>query len=251
MKFYLILLSILIFRCVNAQQGVIPLDRIYLNDSTTIYDGLIVEQAPAKYVKILRKMEKDTLQLLMKDIWKMSRVYPILDTLPLKAKPPKAKSKQSKNNYVFVEILGSAGVYSLNYDFRFNDKNRHGWGLRTGLAYLPVTTLNYSGERLKYHLLLFPFQVNYLFGKHKRFFDVGLGATYVIKSKAGKLMAPEYEYTVKGIGRRIPDVLGIISIGYRHLPDKGKIMWGISVTPLIGNSFTMPNIGFKIGYKIS
>ncbi len=235
----------------KGQQVVMPLDRIYLNDSITIYEGFIVEQAPAIYVKILRKIEQDTLQLSMKDIWKMTREYPRADTTTVTAPSKKAAHRQTKNKYVYAEALGSAGLYSLNYDFRFNENRRDGWGLRSGFSYLNLTTYNYSGDVLNYRVLLLPLQVNYLFGKQKRFFEVGLGATYIIKSRQGTLMAPEYEYTIKYLGRRIPNVLGTMSLGYRRLPVKGKIMWGISATPLIGNSFTLPNIGFKIGYKLS
>lgn len=227
-----------------------PTDKIYLNDSVTIYEGLIVEQSPAKYVRILRTKEKDTIQVLMKDIWKMLRIYPVQDTIKKTEEIKSAKKKSIENRYMFLEILGSGGVYSINYDFRFNKEIINKWGLRTGIEYLPLNTVNYSGDLLKYSTILFPFMINYLAGKKNKFLELALGAVYVVKWRNGKLQAQEYEYFICNINRRIPNVYGAFSIGYRYQTIKGKIIWGASVTPLVGNSFIIPNIGIKIGYRI-
>lgn len=248
MKF--ILASLLMFISTRgfSQQKNYPSDKIYLNDSVTVFEGLIIEQAPAKYVKIVRTKEKDTVQVQMKDIWKMLRIHP-LQEVPEKADP--AKKKKDKNKYVFAEIMGSSGLYSINYDFRFNKTSNSKWGLRAGIEYLPLNAYNYSGDKLTYSTILFPFMVNYLIGKQNKFLELGLGAVYVFKWRHGKLLAEEYEYFIKNLNRRIPKSYGAISIGYRHNPIKGKIMWGIGITPLIGNSFILPNIGVKIGYWVS
>lgn len=227
-----------------------PTDKIYLTDSATIYEGLIVEQAPAKYVKIARAKEKDTIQVLMKDIWKMQRIFPARDTTEGRLDSKKTKGLSAKNSYVAIEILGSGGIYSINYDFRFNKDIPDKWGLRTGIEYLPIKTVNYSGDILKYSTLLFPFMLNYLLGNKNSFLELGLGAVYVFKWKNGKLLAPGHEYFIRTINRRIPNIYGAFSAGYRHQSIKGKLMWGISATPLIGNSFILPNIGIKIGYRV-
>ena len=247
MKFILISLLLVISAKAFSQQINYPTDKIYLNDSVTIYEGLIIEQAPAKYVKIIRTKEKDTVQVAMKDIWKMLRIHPVQETPP-KADP--VKKKNVKNRYVYTEILGTGGLYSLNYDFRFDKTSLNKWGLRAGIEYLPLNTYNYSGDKLIYSTVLIPFMVNYLIGKKNNFLELGLGAVYVLKWKHGKLKSEEYEYFIRNINRRIPKSYGAFSIGYRHIPLKGKIMWGIAVTPLIGNSFILPNIGIKIGCSI-
>lgn len=247
MKFILVSLLLVTSTMLFSQHINYPTDKIYLNDSVTVYEGLIIEQAPAKYVKIVRTKEKDTVQVQMKDIWKMLRIHPVQEA-PAKAEP--AKKKKVKNKFVFAEILGSGGVYSLNYDFRFDKNTINKWGLRAGIEYLPLNTYNYSGDKLTYSTVLFPFMVNYLIGKRNKFLELGLGAVYVFKWKHGKLKAEEYEYFIRNINRRIPKSYGAFSIGYRRNPIKGKIMWGIGVTPLIGNSFILPNIGFKLGYSV-
>jgi hypothetical protein len=246
--FFLAIFTLFSFNTFS-QQYPGPTDQIYLNDSITIYNGLIVEQAPAKYVKIARTKEKDTIRVLMKDIWKMVRLYPVQDTLKTKTET-KTSRIANKNTYAYLEMLGSAGIYSFNYDFRFMKDVKNKWGLRVGIAYLPINTVNYSGDLLQYTTFLFPFMVNYLIGKKNKFLELALGAVYVFKKRNGKLLAEEYEYFIRNINRRIPNAYGAFSIGYRRHPTKGKIMWGISLTPLIGNSFTIPNIGFKLGYHI-
>ncbi len=246
MKFTFLSLLLIISNVAFSQQNNYPTDKIYLSDSVTIYEGLIIEQAPAKYVKIVRTKEKDTVQVKMKDIWKMLRIYPTLEAT-LKIEP--VKKKRAKNKYIFAEILGTGGIYSFNYDFRFDKTIFKKWGLRAGIEYLPINTYNYSGDKLTYSSFLFPFMVNYLIGNKNKFLELGLGAVYVFKWKHGKLKSEEYEYFIRNINRRIPKSYGAFSIGYRHNPIKGNIMWGIGMTPLIGNSFILPNIGIKIGYS--
>ncbi|MBS1755103.1 MAG: hypothetical protein KF741_10695 [Ferruginibacter sp.] len=248
MKFFFISLLLCISVRVFSQQSNYLADRIYLNDSVTVYDGLIIEQAPAKYVIIVRQKEKDTIQVLMKDIWKMLRIYPVQDTVQKKPEPYKS-TKVTKSKFFFVELLGSGGVYSINYDFRFDKSISNKWGLRTGIEFLPIKTVNFSGDELTYRSVLFPFMLNYLVGKKNKFLELGLGAVYVFKQRNGELLAQEHEYFIQNINRRIPNVYGAISVGFRRNPIKGKIMWGVSITPLVGNSFIVPNIGFKIGYR--
>jgi hypothetical protein len=247
MKFIFLSLLVFVSTDVYSQQINYPTDKIYLNDSVTVYEGLITEQAPAKYVKIVRTKEKDTVQIQMQDIWKMLRIHPV-QQVSTKVEP--AKKKKVKNRFVFAELFGSGGLYSFNYDFRFDKTIISKWGLRAGVEYLPLNTYNYSGDKLTYSTVLFPFMVSYLIGKKNNFLELGLGAVYVFKWKSGKLKSEEYEYFIRYVGRRIPKSYGAFSIGYRHNPIRGKIMWGIGVTPLIGNSFIVPNIGIKIGYSI-
>jgi hypothetical protein len=250
-KYTFLIVGLFSFSKIFSQKVVIPIDKIFLKDSITVYEGLIVEQAPARYVKIIRQIEKDTVQVLMKDIWKMLRIYPITDTAKENEKSKKTTKRPLRNKYVYIELAGSCGIYSLNYDFRFNKTIVNKWGLRIGLEYLPLNTFNFSGDKLKFNTFLFPFMVNYLAGKKNRFLGFGLGAVYLLKWKTGKYLAPEYEYFIPNLDRRIPNVYGTFSIGYRHQPLAGKIMWGVNATPLIGNSFVIPNIGFKIGYQIN
>ena len=241
MRLFFSALFIICFFTTWSQRIIVATDKIFLTDSSTIYEGLIVEQAPAKYIKLVRTKEKDTLQLLLKDIWKMQRIYPVPDTI---------KKTSFNNQFIFFEIGGSAGIYSLNYDFRFNKTIANGWGLRTGTAYLPINTVNFSGDKLKFNTILLPLMVSYLFGKKNKVIEFASGAVYVFKWHTGKLLSPQYDYFIKGINRRIPHVYGAFSVGYRHQPELGKFMWAINLTPLVGNSFIIPSIGIKTGYLI-
>jgi hypothetical protein len=244
MPLFLICFLLLFANKCTAQVNTYPTDKIYLNDSVTIYEGLVIEQAPARYVKIIRQKEQDTVELNMKDIWKMQRLYPAINK-PL----PRGKTA-AKTRFLYAEILGSGGLYSLNYDFRFDKTTAAKWGLRAGIEYLLLDTYNFSGDKLNYSTLIVPFMVNYLVGNQHHFLELGVGAAYVIKRKHGTLLSEEYEYFIGNINRRIPHSYGTLSIGYRYQPVKGKLMWGIALTPMVGNSFILPNMGFKIGYSL-
>lgn len=82
---------------------------------------------------------------------------------------------------VGVEVLGSTGIVGVNYDARFRRGANHGWGFRTGLNYsasafgrkesnLDWCLSNTSGHGI-------PLEINYLTGKGKHHFEVGLGTT--------------------------------------------------------------------------
>ncbi|RYD88498.1 MAG: hypothetical protein EOP54_27150, partial [Sphingobacteriales bacterium] len=75
-------------------------------------------------------------------------------------------TKQGKT--VFFELLGPGAAYSVNYDTRFA-KRPDGWGGRIGLSYYSA-----SGE----HLFTAPLVINYLAGKHGKYFEIGAGITY-------------------------------------------------------------------------
>jgi hypothetical protein len=77
-------------------------------------------------------------------------------------------------NTLYVEFLGNAVFYSLNYDrvfFKLGESNRI--GCRIGLSFLPITKDTVGGR----YPLLFPVTVNYLLGKGENKLEVGAGAT--------------------------------------------------------------------------
>lgn len=52
------------------------MESVYLKDSVTVYRGVILEQSPAKYPRIYRMPEKDTITVALTDIWKIVRDVP-------------------------------------------------------------------------------------------------------------------------------------------------------------------------------
>ena len=245
MKITLYIFSLLLCYSVQAQEFV---EKVYLNDSTTVYEGLIIEQAPAKHIKILRRKERDTIEVLLRNIWKLTKEYPKPDT-GKKVVVPIIKARQANaNRSVYLEALGAAGLYSFNFDSRLVKGKRDGWGMRAGVGFFPIKTINYYGDTLGYRVFSLPVMINYLYGKNLSYLELGLGVTYFISSANGDLQAPKSEYTISRLGTRIPHVLGTFMIGYRYMPTAKGVTYGISFNPLIGNNFRFPSLGIKIGY---
>lgn len=232
--------------CTFAQQF---LERVYLNDSTTVYEGFVIEQAPSKYVKIYRTKEKDTIEVNLNKVWKLTKVYKI-DTL--KVLKRNLINKEIKNKYervAFIELLGAGGLYSLNYDMRTERGKRNGWGFRVGYEYLALN-LNDSitSDRIKISFRAFPFQLNYLFGKRKGFLELGVGSTFISPKVSGPGTANIDPELIEGFNQTVRSVVGTFTIGYRHTPYNGGVMYKIAYVPLLVNGNLIPFFGFGLGY---
>ena len=78
--------------------------------------------------------------------------------------------KRAQN--VFVELGGQGMLFTANYDTRFS-KRRDGLGGRAGIGYISI-----GGD----HATTVPFSMNYLLGKGRHFFEMGLGVTVLATS---------------------------------------------------------------------
>jgi hypothetical protein len=235
----------------NAQQFK---ERVYLKDSTTFYEGYVIEQAPAKYVKIYRLVEKDTMTVPLTDVLKLTKIY-VIDTL-VKLKP---KKKITSVGYryqkvAFVELLGVGGLYSLNYDMRTAKGRRDAWGFRVGIEKIVANITDTTRgviEKSRISFTAVPVMLNYLFGKRKGFLEVGVGATYFkFKSNStGKTSIETYqEETFK---ESFGSIIGSFNVGYRHVPYKNGFMYRVAFTPLLLNDVFVPFIGIGLGYHFN
>ncbi|GAB4093402.1 hypothetical protein [Flaviaesturariibacter terrae] len=252
--FCFLLLTLSLARNARAQAFT---ERVYLTDSVTVYEGLIIEQAPSKYVKILRRAQKDTVTVPLNQIWKLTKDYPAPDTTA-----PKPKAQPGRRTQVaYVEVLGAGGVNSINYDTRISTGGRNGWGVRAGIGYWKVPTISYYADTLRQGLISLPLMVNYLVGRRTNFLELGLGVTYFLCKPEHPYEGPKDQYTIQEVGARIPSVLGSFMIGFRHVPLKRGFVYGFTLNPLVGKSFTIPDlgthlnfvpsIGIKLGWKWS
>ncbi len=225
-------------------------ERVYLKDST-FYEGYIIEQVPAQYLKIDRIKEKDTITVPLSLVWKITKTY----TPPPKPTLEKVEPKKKKERYLKVaygELLGSGGIYSLNYDMRTEKAKRNGWGFRIGVERIPIDSKDtVTGEELRLKSTIIPFNMNYLFGKKKGFFELGLGATYVfLRFKGKQLSSEEVENLQTDIfNGNLATIFGTLNIGYRHVPYNRGIMYRITFTPLLISTLLIPSIGISVGYK--
>jgi hypothetical protein len=227
-------------------------ERVYLKDSITFYEGYVIEQAPAKYVKIYRLLEKDTMTVPLSDVLKLTKIY-VIDTVE-KLKQQKKINKPMSTRYekvAFVELLGAAGLYSINYDMRTAKGVRNGWGVRVGFERI-VSNFKDSvagvieNSRIKFTAI--PIVLNYLFGKRKGFLELGVGATYFkFKGEATSITTVE-RYQEETFRQSFGSIIGSFNIGYRHVPYKNGFMYRVALTPLLIEDTFVPFIGIGLGY---
>jgi len=116
---------------------------------------------------------------------------------------------------IYLELLGSTGFVSLNYEIRFTESTG-GLGGRIGF-----TGLDNS--------LIFPVMINYMFGKvdKNRFWEIGAGALYSTKG---------YPFVVKLNTEQKFETnpLAIFSLTYRYHPRYGGLLFRFGFTPIMG-----------------
>jgi hypothetical protein len=230
-------------------------ERVYLKDSITFYEGYVIEQAPAKYVKIYRLIEKDTVTVPLVDVLKLTKIY-VIDTLQ-KVKSKKKLNITNDNKYqkiAFVELLGAGGLYSINYDMRTAKAKRDGWGFRIGVEKIVANvtdTINGGIEKARISFTALPMVLNYLFGKRKGFLELGIGATY-FKFKGESISISTIErYQEETFRESFGSIIGSFNIGYRHVPYSNGFMYRVAFTPLLIEDTFVPFIGVGLGYHFN
>lgn len=151
-----------------------------------------------------------------------SRLYLILFALL-----PFSSAHAQSNHSVYAELLGNGLIFSFNYDTRFANKP-DGLGGRIGLGFVG------KGDD---GAVLVPFQLNWLLGKNGRYFEMGIGATYL----GG---------TADFFDEDIDHFVGTMTFGYRRQPLDGGFMWKAAITPVLADGFFWPYyVGFGLGYS--
>ncbi len=149
----------------------------------------------------------------------------ITTTVVLTPPPP---FKRAQN--VFVELGGQGVLFSANYDTRFGAR-RNGLGGRVGIGYLAVDGVNITN---------IPVSLNYLLGKEKNFFEIGLGATVLAAGSTNEDIL--FEGNSSG-------VLGTMSFMYRLQPVESGFSLRVGLTPIFNSSVFLPYFaGVSLGY---
>ena len=138
-------------------------------------------------------------------------------------------TSQSRSAF-FVELLGNGLIFSANYDMRFSQSS-NGWGARAGIGY--IGDVNGDGG-----VLTIPVTVNNLLGTDGKYFEVGVGITY---------LSADADF----IGdNNTSDIVGTMTFMYRRQPVDGGFMWKIGLTPILADGIFVPYwIGIGIGYS--
>lgn len=139
-----------------------------------------------------------------------------------------AQENSSKQRIIFLELGGSAGLASVNYEKEFKSINNLSLRYRVGFSFAPIDKNNGSS-------LIFPLMVHGLIGqnKHKLELGIGQGITLTTRLHFFSLTTP--------------------AIGYRFESPESKWIFRATYTPLISYlvDFQYQHwAGLSVGYKV-
>ncbi len=141
---------------------------------------------------------------------------------------------------VYVELGGPGLPYSFNYDFRFNPQDIQSWGMRIGAGGYAF----YEGDRF----FSLPVLINKLYGPGPGYFEMGGGVTFIAFSSAKPNSRSDFTQFILPFDGS-PNMIGVLSFGYRHLPKKGGLTWRTNLNPVFNTKGFWPLwIGIGIGY---
>ncbi len=143
------------------------------------------------------------------------------------------ENERTQGRGVYLELLGNGLTYSFNYDQRFS-QSLDGLGFKAGFSYISL-----DGSSLS----TIPFGLNYLLGKNGKYFETGIGATYLVAADNSYSFGPRNNGVV-GDG-----LIGNLIFGYRSEPVDGGFLFRATVTPMFGAGFFFPFYGgISLGY---
>ncbi len=137
---------------------------------------------------------------------------------------------------IFLEALGSGGLFSLNYDRRIKS-GIDGLGVRVGLGI--GTTYESNKDEFKRRVAV-PLMVNYVFGRGRSGMETGIGIT------------PEYAIQ-KTLDDRRMNAWGNLNVLYRFQPVNKGFILRVGWTPIIGGGGTLDPYfaGVSFGYSFT
>ncbi len=128
-------------------------------------------------------------------------------------------------NALYIELLGNAGLYSMNYDRTVVTlAERHRIGFRVGLSLVPLDTLGVQFP------LVFPVTLNYLYGRQRRL-EIGAGvAPRVVFDKDWSPSVSVHLATTLGFRLQRFDNDFVFRVGFTPLFFDGVFPWvGVSL----------------------
>jgi hypothetical protein len=151
----------------------------------------------------------------------------IVDTVktPISAKRLNTFEPGERAQSVYFEVLGAGGTYSFNYDTRFQN-TLNGLGGRVGLSYIAA-----DGNSV----FSVPVMLNYLLGKNGKYFEMGIGATYIGFDADLKDNNENEVLFIDGDG-----FFGTMNFGYRKQPVDGGFMFRAGIAPVFGKGNFIP-----------
>jgi len=143
--------------------------------------------------------------------------------------PARAQAQEAPvpaRNAAYLELLGNALIYSLNYDRKLTD---HVSG-RVGVMALGA--------------LVVPVMGNYLAGSGSHRLELGAGPMLVLAGEVDVDTGEDGEEEIDGSSF----LLGTATFGYRYQPLYGGLVFRIGITPIFSTEGAVPWAGVSFGY---
>lgn len=156
-----------------------------------------------------------------------------------------AAAKFHKN--IFVKRFGNGVLTFVNYDIRLTRGAQDGLGIRAGIGGGTFNNVHTGeGEIIDAGIVTMPVGVNYLVGKRRSSFEVGIGITPIYVNADAVIVDNEF-FTGKAWG-----AVGVLNLGYRFQPLRNGLMFRVDWTSVFGEGgfygkFWGAYLGF--GYK--
>lgn len=148
---------------------------------------------------------------------------------PPPAPPEAAPTERTANNALYIELLGPALLYSLNYDHTFGPV-----AARVGIEYWSLSASSGTGSSSSVTFLSFPVTVSYLgIGSLKHIFEIGAGAEITYFGGSTSVLG------ASSSGSAVT-AWGTLILGYRYQPPDGGFFLRAGISPLIGSGFFLP-----------
>ncbi len=155
----------------------------------------------------------------------------LLASMHSNAQNIKDEGLEKRAQNIFIELGGQGLLFTANYDSRFSNK-RDGLGGRIGIGYIAE-----GGDKAT----TVPIALNYLLGKGKHYFEMGLGTTF--QSTRGD---KESFYSDKNNS----SFLGTMSFAYRLQPIDRGFSLRVGLSPVFNKNFFIPYYaGLSLGYS--
>ncbi|MBC6109722.1 hypothetical protein ACFOG5_21260 [Pedobacter fastidiosus] len=166
------------------------------------------------------------------------------------AQDESSPNKNTKKNSIYIEALGNAIVYSVNYDRIIPISNHLKLAPRVGFEFLPRTKRNNKTFGEKYGNWSFPLELNLLWGKDqgsKNLFEGGIGLGFFSMIKGYTLDQNEEISTTHYQMAKI----STLRLGYRHQKPEGGLMYraGLLIR-LSQDDFSKSRVGDDLFYVL-
>jgi hypothetical protein len=159
---------------------------------------------------------------------------PLFSQTALEKQPIRTYSR----NCLYLELLGTGILYSVNLEHRFD---RH-WSGRMGFTAFSVPAVAFAEPEVSIGVLGFPVLMTYLAGSRSHFLEMGAGVLILNVSADGRDIW--FGLDVNG---QMTAVLGAAAIGYRYQPANGGFLFRIGLTPLTSFPHSFVSVGMSLG----